>query len=163
LFVSAQANAELTSKSAKYVQLRNLGSSAMMGSVNLPVLQTFYNGQIILLYLSVWRKPFGLLIAAAVWFLFGIIGGIGGESAILVILGVIVAIVCLVLYVLKKNLFFGFYNGGDHPIAAMHVKRSVIEGMALDLDKFEHAAALLNEIVLESQKRSGQAPAGTSV
>jgi hypothetical protein len=99
-----------------------------------------------------YRKPFELLISAAVILVLGITLSIGTESGLVAVAGVIVAVICVVLYILKKFLFFGFYNGGDHPIAAMSVKRSVIENMSLDLEKFEDAAILLNKVILETKK-----------
>jgi len=96
-----------------------------------------------------WTKPFQLLVVAAVFLICGL-SGIGTSMAI-VIAGVVVAAICLVFYFLNKSLFFGFYNGGDSPIAIMQVGRSVIENVPLDLEKFEEAAAVLNEVILNSK------------
>ena len=57
---------------------------------------------------------------------------------------------CIAYYALNKKMVFGVYNGGDNLIAALATKRSVIEGVTIDFDKFEVAAALLNKAVLES-------------
>jgi hypothetical protein len=96
------------------------------------------------------HKPFQLLVAAAVFLLIGIsvaIEGSSGSSAALIIC-LLIAAGCFVFYFISKSMLFGVYNGGDSPIAALHVKRSVIEGVNIDFEKFKKAAASLNKAVL---------------
>jgi len=96
------------------------------------------------------HKPFQLLVIAAV-FLLGGLSGLMAGSVYPLILGLIVAAVCVFFYYISKSILFGVYNGGDHPIAAIYIKRSVIEGVNVDFEKYQKAAALLNKAVLECQ------------
>jgi F0F1-type ATP synthase assembly protein I len=94
---------------------------------------------------SGFAKPFALLVNAIVWFCVGIGAGIAADSFVGGLIGgLVVGGICLVLYILNKSLVFGVYNGGDHPIAAIHVKRSVLEGVKVDFEQFEKAAVALN-------------------
>jgi hypothetical protein len=98
------------------------------------------------------HKPFQLLVIAAVFFFAGLGCLSGGKSgAVLLLVCLIVAVVCVVLYYISKSIIFGVYNGGDHPVAAMYVKRSIIEGVSIDFEKYQKAAVLLNKAVLECQ------------
>jgi len=71
-------------------------------------------------------------------------------AAVILVICLAVAAVCVFLYFITKSILFSVYNGGDHPIAAIYIKRSVIEGVSVDFEKYQKAAALLNKAVLES-------------
>jgi hypothetical protein len=98
------------------------------------------------------HKPFKLLVAAVMFLLGGIFGAMGGGrggSVGVLVICLLAAAVCFALYYMRKSMLFGVFNGGDHPIAALHIKRSVIEGVSVDFEKFQKAAALLNKTVLD--------------
>ena len=96
-----------------------------------------------------YKKPFSLLVLAAIF----AIGGLYMQSATrgsFFLPGLIAGAICIVFYVLQKAMVFSVFNGGDTAIASLVTKRSVIEGVSVDFDKFEKAAALLNKVVVES-------------
>lgn len=93
------------------------------------------------------HKPFALLVVAALFLL----GGLSAHTIWSIALGLVVAAVCVFLYYIGKSTLFGVYNGGDHPIAALYIKRSVIEGVSITFEKYQSAALLLNKAVLECQ------------
>ena len=96
-----------------------------------------------------YKKPFSLLVLAVIF----IIGGLYMQNttrASFFVPGLIAAVICLVAYMLQKTMIFSVFNGGDTAIASLTTKRSVIEGVNVDFDKFEKAAALLNKVVVES-------------
>ncbi|GBU20424.1 hypothetical protein R80B4_00302 [Fibrobacteres bacterium R8-0-B4] len=111
------------------------------------------------------RKPVALLVVAALFLIGGIIGACMVEAnenakVTLLIVGFAVAAICTVLYYKNKTVLFGVYNGGNLPIAALLIKRSVIKGMSINFDKYQKAAVLLNKAVLGCQhqksKESGE-------
>jgi len=67
---------------------------------------------------------------------------------------IVFAIICSVAATqYKKSAFLqiSVYTGGDLPIIAMRVKRSVVNGVTVDLEKFQNAADLLSDRVIESR------------
>jgi len=102
-----------------------------------------------------WRKPFYLLVTAIV-ILFGSLSAFfssySRDSGTIIVVGIILSIICLVFYFLNKTLFFGITNAESNKTVWMEVKRSVIENVPIDLDKFEEAATVLNEAVLNCRK-----------
>jgi hypothetical protein len=98
------------------------------------------------------NKPFALLVSGIIFILGGILGAIslpgGGEKAGVFFIGLIIGAVFLAQFYLKKTMFFQIYNGGDKPIAAICMKKSIIEGQSIDELKFETAANALNKAVL---------------
>ena len=123
-------------------------SSARKGQLNITIPNSAVTGVV-----AGYNKPFFLLVFAAIFIIGGFFFGgfsYGRGSGMFRILGLIIGIALIVTYMLKKNLIFGVYNGGDKLVAHLIVKRSVIEGIAVDFDKFEKAAALLNKVILES-------------
>jgi hypothetical protein len=108
------------------------------------------------------HKPFKLLVVAALFLLLGFsflsslfvaarFGfGAAAGPALLMLICFAIAVLCVYFYYITKSILFGVYNGGDHPIAAIYIKRSVIEGVSIDFEKYQKAADLLNKAVLES-------------
>jgi hypothetical protein len=103
------------------------------------------------------HKPFQLLVIAAFFLLTGLsrLSGLFSSrtaalAAVVLVICLAIAAVCVFLYYITKSILFSVYNGGDHPIAAIYIKRSVIEGVSIDFEKYQKAAALLNKAVLES-------------
>ena len=125
-------------------EIKYKSSSPRQGQLNICIPNTAVTAIV-----TGFKKPFYLLVLAAL-FIFG--GLVGAQSAgwLLVFVGLIAGGICLILYILKKEMFFGIYNGGDNIIASLTTKRSVIEGVNVDFDRFEKAAALLSRVVLES-------------
>ena len=119
-------------------------SSARHGQQNINIPNTAVTAVV-----TGYTKPFPLLVMAAVFALSGIITA-ASQGAAWFIVGLIIAGICLIAYALNKEMFFGVYNGGDKCIASLTTKRSVIEGVNVDFDKFEKAATLLTRVVLES-------------
>jgi hypothetical protein len=109
-------------------------------------------------------KPFMLLVIAAVSFVATLVfliltcsvdinEDIAGFFIFMCLAFAICGAVCVVRYKNSAFLQISVYDGGDLPIIAMRVKRSVIDGVTVDLEKFQNAADLLNDTVMES--RSG--------
>ena len=94
------------------------------------------------------NKPFALLVLGIILIFWGIIGAVIAGSLGVFILGVITGVVFLIFYKLKKTIIFGIYTGGDKPIAAICMKKSIIEGQDIDELKFEAAATALTKAVL---------------
>jgi hypothetical protein len=98
-------------------------------------------------------KPFGLLVVGILVVLGGIAGAVSlpyyeeGAKAVAFFMGLIIGAIFIVLYVLNKDMTFQIYSGGDKPIAAICVKKSVIEGQNIDEHKFGAAADALNKAV----------------
>ena len=95
-----------------------------------------------------YHKPFSALVIAAIFMLSGLTSL--SQSLVLFLIWLGLGLACVVYYALNKKMVFGVYNGGDNLMAGLATKRSVIEGVAIDFDKFEVAAALLNKAVLET-------------
>ena len=118
-------------------------SSARHGQQNINIPNTAVTAVV-----TGYTKPFSLLVVAGLFVLGGLFGA--SQAVWLLYLGLIIAGICLIAYTLNKEMFFGVYNGGDKCIASLTTKRSVIEGVNVDFDKFEKAATLLTRVVLES-------------
>ena len=94
-------------------------------------------------------KPFGLLVIGIIFTISGIAGTfVPNAGAGSLIIGLIIAAIFFILYALKKQMFFGVYIGGDHPVAVIIAKKSIIEGQNINEQKFEAAANALNNAVL---------------
>ena len=97
-------------------------------------------------------KPFSLLVMGSLFILTGLIGAIsfsGGLSVIILLLGLLVGAIFIIRYFLGKMMLFSIYAGGDKPIAAISMSKSIIEGQSIDEQKYEQAADILNKVVLE--------------
>ena len=107
-------------------------------------------------FIGGYSKPIGYLVAAAIFVIAGIgmtvtsyslADGYGesGSSAMLWV-GLFMALVMVVLYAIKKQLYIGFETSGgaEHYIV---FKRSVIEGVSIDIDRIEEALMLVNGLI----------------
>jgi hypothetical protein len=93
------------------------------------------------------HKPFFLLVLAFLSIAGGTAGAIAMNETSFFLAGIMAGAVFLVLYALNKTLFFGIYCGGDKPIACIYMKRSIIEGQAVDELKTAVAStALMNAV-----------------
>ncbi|MDR2595128.1 MAG: hypothetical protein LBC87_10205 [Fibromonadaceae bacterium] len=100
-----------------------------------------------------WRKPFSILVIAVVVFLGSVLAYFAEESLMpLTVIGIVISVICFISYFRNKTLFFGVTNGESSKTVWLEVKRSVIENVSIDFDKFEEAATVLNEAVLNSRK-----------
>ncbi|MDR3163361.1 MAG: hypothetical protein LBT81_05860 [Helicobacteraceae bacterium] len=104
-------------------------------------------------------KPFQLLIVSAVFAVLGVLNFIGSlfNGEILRALGVLIVFVLLsavfaFLYYVGKWMIFAVRSGGDSLNCALHIKRSIIEGVDVDMTKFIDAAKILGDIVLKAKK-----------
>ena len=120
-------------------------SSARQGQQNINIPNTAVTAVV-----TGYSKPFQALVLAMAFIIVGLIFGFSEIGAIAAVFGGVAGLILIIYYLLNKRMFFGVYNGGDRPIAVLVVKRSVIEGVAIDFTKFEQAATLLNKAVLES-------------
>lgn len=103
-----------------------------------------------------YKKPFHLLYLAVGFLIGGIFGwalvnDYDGGGGWLLVVGIVLAAISFAIYFLQKNMTFGFYNGGDNPIAFIQAKSSVIEGEKVDFDKFVEAAEILNATACDSR------------
>lgn len=128
-------------------------SSARNGQLNISVPNVAVTAVV-----TGYHKPF----YALVWAVICVVGGLymAAFSAKLIIAGLLLGIIFALYYLLNKTMVFGLYNGGDKYIAYLEAKRSVIEGVTIDFEKFEQAAALLNKAILASKANAGQAKPG---
>ncbi|MDR0746669.1 MAG: hypothetical protein LBE89_02125 [Helicobacteraceae bacterium] len=104
-------------------------------------------------------KPFQLLITSAIFAILGIInfitllfsGEIVSAFGTLLIFAIVAAVFAF-LYYIGKWMIFAVRSGGDTLNCAMRIKRSIIEGVDVDMAKFLEAADILSAIVLKSKK-----------
>lgn len=121
-------------------------SSIRKGQVNINIPNTAVTAVV-----TGYEKPFRALVMAAACILFGLIQSL--VSIWLLVIGLVLGAILIVYYILNKKMIFGVYNGGDSFMAALATKRSVIEGVPVDFDKFEKAATLLNKAILARSAR----------
>ena len=121
-------------------------SSVRKGQFNITIPTTQVTGVV-----TGYKKPFSLLVLALIFIVAGYyyqyMVRFGGPFFVP---GLIAGAICVIFYVLHKTMVFGVSNGGDVPAASLEFKRSVIEGVSVDFDKFEKSAALLSKVVVES-------------
>src|ERR1043166_1130910 len=100
-------------------------------------------------------KPIGLLIAAGVIMLASLGGALGaaaehrgggGAGAAIAILGFVVAAVLVVAYFLSKKMAVFVESSGGATFGLIF-KRSVIEGVTVDIDKVKAVVAIIPELV----------------
>lgn len=108
---------------------------------------------------SGYAKPIGDLIAAVVFVIAGLYAlstmvMLGSVTGGLVVGGlcVLLAVYCLVRYALNKRIQLSVETAGGR-LFGLAFKRSIIEGVAVDIDRARAAMALLNRNVLEAQNR----------
>jgi hypothetical protein len=94
------------------------------------------------------NKPFNVLVLGIVCALGGIIGSIIINHVALFVIGVLAGALFIVLYIFRKTMMIGIYNGGDKPAAVICMKKSMIENLSIDEQKCEAAAEALNRAVL---------------
>lgn len=113
-------------------------------------------------------KPIGLLIAAGVVMLaalgaaagigsgagFDHRGGGGSAGAAIAILGFIVVIVLVVAYFLSRKMAVFVESSGGATFGLIF-KRSVIEGVPVDIDKVKAVVDIIREMVINCQQRVG--------
>jgi hypothetical protein len=119
-------------------------------SVRKGQLNVYIPNQAVTAVMAGFFKPFQLLIVAAVFLLGGVFGM--SESIALTIVGLVIAGICVLFYVLNKEILFSVQNGGDNFVVNIVVKRSVIEGVKIEFEEFQKAAALLNEKIRKSRE-----------
>jgi len=108
---------------------------------------------------SGYAKPIGSLIFAmicgvlAIWSLFtgSLVAG-SGAGLVGGVVFVFLALYSLVRYVLDKRIRLSVETNGGR-LFGLAFKRSVLEGVPVDIDRARAAMALLNRNVLESQRR----------
>ena len=76
----------------------------------------------------------------------------GGGYAFMGLLFILIGTVLAVLYVLGKQMSLYVLNGGDK-VWGLDFRRSVIEGVNVDLDKVDETVALINRLVLAQHQR----------
>lgn len=106
-------------------------------------------------------KPIGLLIAAGVIMLASLGGALGaaaehrgggGAGAAIAILGFVVAAVLVVAYFLSKKMAVFVESSGGATFGLIF-KRSVIEGVTVDIDKVKAVVDIIRELVIACQQR----------
>jgi uncharacterized membrane protein len=100
------------------------------------------------------HKPFALLVFGILSLVLGTFMAVttreeGSEKIMYFLIGIIASAVFMMIYALNKTMFFSIYCGGNFPIASIHIKRSVIEGQAIDEQKAAAAAAALTNAVFK--------------
>jgi len=95
-----------------------------------------------------YTKPFRLLVMAGVVFVGSIILGANAGATSLLI-GIAVSGALLLAYVLKKEMGLHVQNGGDK-LWGLNFKGSVIENVAVDIDRVKQAVELINVAVLRA-------------
>lgn len=118
------------------------------------------------------KKPVGLFIMSAIFAVLGVVSFFssvvlnaildqgtteGVQSSLanaqipLAIGLVVIAVIMFVSYFLTKFFYIGFENGGDKQYI-IAFKASVIEGVAVNTEKVEQAAMMINKLVQEAKK-----------
>ncbi len=106
-----------------------------------------------------YSKPISWLILGGVFLAFGVFGagnavvaGMGGAPLVLGV-GLVLAVLCLVKYVLSKTIVLAVETSGGATFG-LTFKRSIIEGVAMDVGKAQKAMAVINENVVRSYQRT---------
>jgi hypothetical protein len=99
-----------------------------------------------------YSKPIQYIFLAVVFFILGIILGAQPGGSFLLWIGIIVAIVFLVLYFLQKNFTISVESSGGET-AELIFKRSIIEGVAVDINKTKEAILLINSFITANQTK----------
>ncbi len=100
-----------------------------------------------------YKKPIELLIAAAISFGISFVFGLITRNGIVFfILGVLIPLVLIIQYLYGKTMNLGVQNGGDK-VYGLEFKKGLIEGVSVDIQLVKEAITLLNNAVLQSNKR----------
>lgn len=101
-----------------------------------------------------YSKPISYLIVGSIFIIGGLIssmGGYGNSGALIV--GLIIGGAFLLFYWLSKKMTMSFETSGGM-IMGLSFKRSVIEHMAVDIEKARQAIDLINKSVIQSQAKA---------
>ena len=98
-----------------------------------------------------YKKPIELLIAAGISFLISVVFGTR-NGIIFFILGVVIPLVLVIQYLYGKTMNLGVQNGDDK-VYGLEFKKGLIEGVSVDIQLVKEAITLLNNAVLQSNKR----------
>jgi hypothetical protein len=107
-----------------------------------------------------YQKPKALFFAMIATLLLGIFVSIDSGSYAFLLGAVVVTLIMGVFYILKKEMSVFVQNGGD-AMWGLSFKRSVIEGVAVEIDKVNESVELINGKVLSLRSGgSAVAPVG---
>ncbi len=99
-----------------------------------------------------YSKPIGFLISAVIFIIGGLIAGTTQRNGGPIILFcLVIAAVLIVLYVLAKKIAISIETSGGRSVGLIF-KRSVIENVAVDIQKAQKAIKIINAKVLDSQR-----------
>jgi hypothetical protein len=100
-----------------------------------------------------YSKPIGFLIIGCIFIIGGIISSMGryGSSGAF-IAGLIIGGIFLLLYWLSKKMTLSFETNGGM-IMGLTFKRSVIENVAVDIEKARQAIEVINKNIIKSQSK----------
>ena len=99
-------------------------------------------------FIGGYDKPIGWLITGFLAFLGLSITAFSGEEPMigLFVTGIIVFLICVAIYTFQKVMYIGFETSGGATYM-IAFKRSVIEGVAIDIARIEEAITLVNSLI----------------
>tara|TARA_Y100001968_G_scaffold318323_1_gene348380 strand:- start:3270 stop:3971 length:702 start_codon:yes stop_codon:yes gene_type:complete len=99
-------------------------------------------------FIGGYDKPISWLITGFLAFLGLSIAAFAGEDPMmgLFVTGLIVFLICIVIYAFQKVMYIGFETSGGATYM-IAFKRSVIEGVAIDIARIEEAITLVNSLI----------------
>jgi hypothetical protein len=98
-----------------------------------------------------YTKPKTLFFLTSFFAILGLVTAKGGEGNLIAYW--IISLILFILYILKKDMSLHLQNGGDN-FWGLTFKRSVIENVAVDINKVNEAVHLINDRVLSIHRKN---------